>query len=275
MRKFMFVLSVLSLLLCFSTTALADMVLADGKATGKWFNPERSGEGSYIEIINTGCSKQIGVAMFTFDDKGAPLWISGNIAIGNNDEVVAIPVSQFDGPVWGPGFDSDDLNITPFGTITVRFPTCDTALFSVVTEVGLQNGNYSLIRLTDIEGIDCTDPKPPTTGPYPGRWSGPGVCFNVSQDRLSIIGGELSGCDAQAAFDSNLDGISNEGRNCKVTASCEGVWPIVDGKFSCVNKLGELAVGTFSSTTSASGLAFEGEGGVGEFCTAAWSATPE
>ena len=138
MRKFLFILSILSLLVFFSTTALADLVLAEGKATGQWFDPKRSGEGFYIEIINTGGSKQIGVAMFTFDDKGAPLWVSGNVTIGNNDEVVAIPVSQFDGPVWGPGFDSDDLNITPFGTITVRFPTCDTALFQVVTEVGLK-----------------------------------------------------------------------------------------------------------------------------------------
>jgi hypothetical protein len=47
-----------------------------------------------------------------------------------------------------------------------------------------------------------------------------------------------------------------------VTASCEGVWPIVDGKFTCVNELGELAVGTFDSSNSASGWAFEGEGAV-------------
>jgi hypothetical protein len=38
---------------------------------------------------------------------------------------------------------------------------------------------------------------------------------------------------------------------------------------------GEMAIGTFNSTTSASGWAFEGEGGVGEFCSAVWTASPD
>ncbi len=274
MKKHLIILSILSLLLCFSTTALADLVLADGEATGQWFNPERSGEGFYIEIINTGGSQQIGVAMFTFDDSGAPLWVSGNVAIGPNDEVVAIPVFQFDGPAWGPGFDSDDLNITPFGTITVRFPTCDTALFSVVTEGDLQNGNYSLVRLTDIEGIECNDP-PSEPQVRPGTWRGTGLCFNVSADGRSLTEAG-SACDGNAAFDSRLeDGISDEGVGCNVDAECDGIWQIEGGKFACTGELGTLAVGTFGSATSASGLAFEPEGGVGDICAAAWSATPE
>ena len=100
------------------------------------------------------------------------------------------------------------------------------------------------------------------------------MCFHVSQDGLSITE-VASTCDLDAAFDSNLDGISNDGRNCKVTASCEGVWAIENGAFACVNEFGELAIGTFSSTTSVSGLAFEGEAGVGEFCSAAWIASPD
>jgi hypothetical protein len=271
-----FICMITSLML-FNTSTIADMVLADGKATGQWFNPERGGEGFYIEIINTGGSEQIGVAMFTFDDNGDPLWVSGNVAIGNTDEVVGIPVFQFDGPLWGPDFDSGDLNQTPFGTITARFPNCDSALFSVQTEagVGLASRDYTLIRLTDIKGIDCTDPKPPQQGYTPGRWSGDGVCFTVGEDGMSIVGGNLSTCDAQAAFDSNLDGLNNDLEECGVEADCEGVWNIVDGAFSCVSELGTLAIGTFSSTTSASGSAYEGEGGRGDFCAATWSATPD
>ncbi len=272
MKKYLIILSILSLLLCFSTTTLADLVLADGEATGQWFNPERSGEGFYIEIINTGGSQQIGVAMFTFDDSGAPLWVSGNVDIGPNDEVIAIPVSQFDGPVWGPGFDSDDLNITPFGTITVRFPTCDTALFQVVTEVGLQNGSYSLIRLTDIEGIECNDPpaEPQVT---PGTWKGTGVCFNVGADGRSLteVGSQ---CDGNAAFDSDLNGLNDDGGNCDAEAECDGIWQIEGGKFACTGELGTLAIGSFGSSTSAAGLAYEPEGGIGDYCVAAWSASP-
>ena len=36
-----------------------------------------------------------------------------------------------------------------------------------------------------------------------------------------------------------------------------------------------VAIGTFDSNNSASGFAFEGEGGLGEFCTSIWTASPE
>ena len=255
MKKTLIVLGILSLLLCFSTSALADLVLADGKATGQWFNPERSGEGFYIEIIKAGGSNQVGVAMFTFDDSGDPLWVSGNVAIGNNDKTAGIPVFQFDGPSWGSDFDPDDLNQTRFGIITVRFPTCDTALFQVQTDVGLQNGSYSLIRLTDIEGIECNDPpaEPQVT---PGTWRGTGVCFNVSADGRSLTEAG-SQCDGNAAFDSNLNGLNDDGGNCGAEAECDGIWQIEGGKFACTGELGTLVIGTFGSSTSAAGLAYE------------------
>ena len=59
-----------------------------------------------------------------------------------------------------------------------------------------------------------------------------------------------------------------------VNANCEGIWPIVDGKFTCVNELGEMAIGTFNSDTGASGRAFEDAGGQAEYCSASWTASP-
>jgi hypothetical protein len=74
------------------------------------------------------------------------------VAIGPSDKSAEIPVSQFDGPVWGAGFNTDDLNENPFGTITVRFPSCNDALFQINTEGSLESGSYGLIRLTTLEG---------------------------------------------------------------------------------------------------------------------------
>ena len=149
MRKLLLVLSILSLLLSFSTTAVADLVLDNGKPTGQWWNPQRGGEGFFVEIIKGG-PNQISVAMYSFDENGEQLWVVGNRPIDFDDTVVQVEVFQYNGPKWGPDFDPADLNTIPFGTITVRFPTCDTALFAVQTDVGLQNGNYSLVRLTEI-----------------------------------------------------------------------------------------------------------------------------
>jgi len=267
---------ILGFFMFFSSGAMANLVLSEGGPTGQWWNPARDGEGFFVEIIDTGSGNQIGIAMYTFDADGAPLWIVGNAVIGSNDEIANIPVFEFNGPSWGSDYDVGDLNRIPFGTITAVFPTCDTALFSVQPDGALPAGDYSLQRITSVEGVGCVEPPdPPPAGITAGKWEGHGVCFMVNSDGTSIIGGNLSECNVQSAFDSNLDGISNELRNCKVTASCEGVWPIVDGKFTCLNEAGELAVGTFTSTTSASGSAFEGEGGVGEFCSAKWTATPD
>ena len=269
-------MTALNLFLFFSAGVLADLVLSEGGPTGQWWNPERDGEGFFIEIIDTGSGNQIGVAMYTFDADGDPLWIVGNAVIGSNDTSASIPVFEFNGPSWGAGYDVADLNRIPFGTLTAQFPTCDTALFSVQTDGTLPSYSYSTLRITSVEGVGCTEPPPePPTGLTPGKWSGAGVCFMVSADGTQIIGGNLSECDAQLAFDSNLEGISNALDECNVNAGCEGVWPIVDGKFSCANNQGELATGTFNSTTGASGYAYEDAAGEGEYCTATWTASPD
>ena len=218
---------------------------------------------------------QFGVAMYSYDADGVPLWVVGTVGIDDDAEMAVVPVAEFDGPSWGSGYDEADLNPMPFGTITVQFPTCDTALFSVKPDGPLENFSYSLVRLTTVEQVVCTDPPEPPTGITPGHWSGPGVCFMVSDDGTRIEGGNLSECDAQNAFDSNLEGLTNGLDECNVNAGCEGVHQIVDGKFSCVNEAGELAIGTFNSTTGASGYAYEDAAGQGEYCTATWTATPD
>ena len=272
-------LFIVTFLLALSGSVQANLILAEGGPTGQWYNPARNGEGFYIEIIE-GSPKQIGVAMYSYDADGDPLWVVGNVAINADDEIVGIPVFEFNGPVWGAGYDPADLNTIPFGTITVRFPTCDTALFSVQPDGALQAGDYSLVRITSVVGVGCVEPPPekPPSGPTftPGRWSGAGVCFMVSEDGKNIFGGNLSECDLQTAFDSNLDGQTNEFEDCKVTASCEGIYPIDEyGNFTCFNELGELATGRIYPNGTAEGWAFEGEGGKGEYCAAYWSATPD
>lgn len=272
-QSFMRVFSLALILL--SSNLMADLILSEGGGSGTWFNPTRSGEGFYVEIIELADGgNAVSIAMYSFDGSGNQLWLVGTGGVGPSDVSAEIALFQYDGPKWGPDFDSSDLNEIPFGAAFVRFPTCDTALFAIDSDGVLESNDYSLNRLTTIEGVGCTEPPDAPTGLASGGWVGAGVCFNVNEEGTHIIGGNLSACDAQATFDSNLEGVSNEARECNVTASCEGTWPIVDGEFYCVNELGEMAIGTFTSTTSATGKAFEGEGGKGEYCTANWTAAP-
>jgi len=77
---------------CLSSNAIADLIIADGKPTGQWYNPERNGEGFYVEVIDTGGNLQLGLAMFTYDEEGEQMWISGQLPIDSDDVAVTVPV---------------------------------------------------------------------------------------------------------------------------------------------------------------------------------------
>ena len=47
--------------------AQAGLNLANGSASGQWYNPARDGEGFYVEIIDTGGNLQISVAMYSYN----------------------------------------------------------------------------------------------------------------------------------------------------------------------------------------------------------------
>ena len=171
-------------LLLSTQIAYAQLNLADGTPSGQWYNPNRDGEGFYVEVIGEGDNLQIAVAMYSYDANGNQLWLVGNAAIADGDQGAKVPVVLIDGPVWGTQYDPADRQTTQFGDIIVRFPSCDRAYFMVQSNVqGLESGNYSLARLTEIVGMDCTDP-PPAAGETvtPGQWTGEGVCFFVNTE---------------------------------------------------------------------------------------------
>jgi hypothetical protein len=273
MRKLLIIIFLL-ILSGVSSTTQADMVLAEGKATAQWYNPERDGEGFFVEIFVVDGQELISIAMFTYDENGDQMWLTGFAELGSDQTFVSIDVNRFDGPMWGPDYNVDDLNLIPFGQINASFPNCDSGMFQVLTDVGLANGNYGVVRLTDIKGIECHDPEPPQQAYTPGRWKGPGVCFYVAPDGLSITQ-TGSTCEPAKAFDSNLNGLNNDLNDCGVEAECVGKWTINNGTFNCVSEAGTLAIGNFLSNDSASGVAIEGEGGYNDICTAVWTASPD
>ena len=175
-------------LLFLAGNAMADLIIAEGKPTGQWFNPDRDGEGFYVEVIDSGETAQLGIAMYSYDAEGRQLWVVGNAPVGAGATAVTVPVVQIDGPVWGSGYDPADLNTTDFGTITARFTSCNSALFQVRTNVELEDLEYPAVRLTNVVGIECVDtsPPPPPTGLTAGKWVGDGVCINVAADGKSL-----------------------------------------------------------------------------------------
>ena len=201
------------------------------------------------------------------------MWLVGNVIIQADQTSVTIPVKVTNGPKFGPDYDPADKMQTIWGTLTLVFDSCSTGLLAYESSVaGFGSGGIELTRLTSLTQVRCTEPPPPSgSGITPGRWSGPQVCFNVSADGRTLTS-QGSFCDSNRSFDADIDSVTEGGNPCDAEVECQGVIAIVDGSFSCTDS-GAIAVGTFTSPTTASGVAQESESsGV---CTANWTATPD
>jgi hypothetical protein len=280
-----------TVLMAFSLTfvaagAQAGLNLADGYASGQWWNPARDGEGFYVEVIDTGGNLQIAVAMYSYNEAGEQLWLVGNIAIEDGDQGATVPVFLIEGPVWGTSYDPADKSTTDFGSIVVQFPTCDSALFNVNSNVaGLESGSYSLVRATDLVGIDCVEPPPPGPPPpetdiTPGLWTGEGVCFFVNAEGTKLV--ESDQCNAGNAFSANVEGIQidADGRpdleDCIADVFCDGAWDIYietnpqsgieTTRASCINTVGGIGHIIFDTGERARVTVYQGVDLDGRLC---------
>jgi len=276
-------------------SAQADLRLGDATSTGQWFNPARNGEGFWIEISsNTSGDQTISVAMYSFDENGNQLWLVGSVGIAAGDIGATIPVILVEGPVWGVAYDPADQDTTQFGTIVVRFPTCDSALFSVTSNVPvLESGTYSLVRLTNVTGLDCVEPPPPDTpdpppagGITPGLWAGVAgangeyeTCFFVNAEGTQVV--ETDECDQGKAFSSEIPGvqIDIDGRpdvdDCVASVICDATWSIdtttdANGievqQMVCVNEVGGIGQVIFDTDSRGRARTYEGVDPDGRLC---------
>lgn len=284
-------------LLMLTGSLQAGLNLANGYATGQWYNPARDGEGFFVEIIGEGDNLQISVAMYSYNAQGDQLWLVGNTAIENGDVGATVPVFLVEGPVWGTAYDPADRSTTAFGSIVVQFPSCDSALFNVNSNVaGLESGTYSLVRLTEIAGMDCVEPPPPSEPPpsppegdiTPGLWTGEGVCFFVNAEGTKIV--ESDQCDQGKAFSGDIPGVEVDidGRvdedDCDSNVACGAAWDIYDStsqqgvtipQAQCVNELGGIGLIKFVSGSKANVWTVEGQDLDGRFCASSMAeATP-
>ena len=166
----------LSLLLIFSTASLYGDLTLYGDFTnvrpswsGSWYNPEQSGHGINIEILD---EERSIIYWYTYDLQGEPIWL---VVQGVN---IYVPNSQ----VWGgdlprPGitiegtayyhegmiygdFDPATNNRREWGTIELEFDywDCDHALLEwYPVMAGFSQGSTRLRRLTTVNGLDCVD----------------------------------------------------------------------------------------------------------------------
>lgn len=130
-----------------------------GSHSGGWYNPDQSGHGFSIEILD---DEKLVAYWMVFTPDGKPTFlvtladIDGDTAYGT--------LHQYSGMRFGE-FDPATLEQEVWGELSMTFTGCDTATVtyqSAATHSGipLGSGQIDLIRLTSIDGLKCTQQLP-------------------------------------------------------------------------------------------------------------------
>ena len=137
------------------TGAFAVVLLDSGGASGAWYSPSRSGEGFFVEIVESGNQDRFVVTWYTYDGNRNQMWIGGNVLIPAGATSITVPVTVTSGPIFGDGFDASDVEYTPWGSLTFRFSNCDSGVVRYDSSIGFGSGTINLVRLTNLKQVTC------------------------------------------------------------------------------------------------------------------------
>lgn len=140
--------------------------------SGAWFNPDQSGHGINVEILD---DERTVFFWYTYDLDGKPTWL---LAEGVNNDILLtglfIPFMRveatayhYEGMIFGE-FDPTTKTRQEWGTIILDFPywECNRAHMEwFPTMAGFTQGSTDLERLTSLYRLDCVEPQDPK-----GNW---------------------------------------------------------------------------------------------------------
>ncbi len=123
--------------------------------SGAFKNPLRTGEGSYIEIL--GDDRAL-VYTFSYRPDGTgPAWFLG---VGDivGDSIVIEDLLRPTGARFGSGFNSEDIDFSPAGAMSISFPDCKAAgnggsvVYSGSPSLGYESLLTRAVRISQITG---------------------------------------------------------------------------------------------------------------------------
>jgi len=140
---------VAGLLLSLSTSPYAHTVAVKPGHSAHWFDPERSGEGLVLEVLDT---EKAVVYWFTYDEAGNQRWL---IDVGDIEEnVILFPtLTVTEGGKFGPDYNPDDVEMKVVGYAEFQVGGCNSAEWSFNAFGKAQT--QTMTRLTHTMGADC------------------------------------------------------------------------------------------------------------------------
>lgn len=121
--------------------------------SGSWYDPSHSGEGYVLEMLSTGGAI---VYWFSYDPVGNRRWFFGTADLVDGNLVFSNLLTTR-GPRFGAAYDPDDLQVTPWGNLTLDLG-CDSGRSDYAsTEPGFGAGSLQLTHLTRIHALACSN----------------------------------------------------------------------------------------------------------------------
>ncbi len=105
-------------------SALAQTSIVEPGHTAAWYDPDRSGEGWVLEILN---DDRATAYWYTYDDDGGQRWLTGVGQVMTDDDGQYISVPELvvtRGATFGEDFDKNDVVREVVGSATFRFGDC-------------------------------------------------------------------------------------------------------------------------------------------------------
>ncbi len=127
---------------------------ANAGRSGSFFAANRSGEGILVQFLPDG---RVFLVWYTYDPQGNQFWIvSGDVTV-NGNVVTAQMLYPATTTRFGSQFNSSQIGLQPWGTVTLTYSGCDNLTYAYTSSVaGFGNGQYNYQRLTRLRGTTCT-----------------------------------------------------------------------------------------------------------------------
>ena len=169
--------------LAFALAGPAAAALPDG-ISGPWFNPEQSGHGLSISLVDGGT--RAAVIWHVYDNAGEPLtlYVEGVVEGREIRGVVYAPIGM-----RFAEFDPDSLALPVWGEVTMRFDSCAEGTLSWTSSTqGFSDGSIPIVPLAPIAALPCSLP-PPNDLP-PGLYRGSLRDGQIVEEAWGIVDGE-------------------------------------------------------------------------------------
>ncbi|HVO90828.1 MAG TPA: hypothetical protein VMV45_19975 [Casimicrobiaceae bacterium] len=144
--------------------AAAGAMPISGYNAGNYFDGAHNGEGLLLEIGDdgqtSGAQRYLSAAWFTYDRNGSPFWIFGTARFAPGATFVDVPLASFAAGGFAGAFGSSAA-MSPWGSMRVSFPDCDSVYFSYAAGASVQApvpvgaGERVWTRLTQSNGLSC------------------------------------------------------------------------------------------------------------------------